>query len=213
MLSSLSGIGGAACGGERRAPHRRDTSGLLVGGENRPAPIRGWPASSPDAGADRRYLAIAHGVIDPADARLRGLPGVARPGSVLRIATLLGRHPPTASVRRSARRGRHAVTRARLLESFGTPAAPCWSDAGWKPGTASEIRAYGACGIGTGRRSCLLVGQDALRPGRWGWMPPPAVADFPRQALHAAELGFEHPVSGRRLSPNSPLPSDIGGAS
>jgi 23S rRNA pseudouridine1911/1915/1917 synthase len=32
---------------------------------------------------------------------------------------------------------------------------------------------------------------------------------FPRQALHAARLGFTHPISGRRLSLEAPLPADL----
>ncbi|HEY6917994.1 MAG TPA: RNA pseudouridine synthase, partial [Tabrizicola sp.] len=34
---------------------------------------------------------------------------------------------------------------------------------------------------------------------------------FPRQALHAASLGFLHPVTGERLEFQSPLPADIAG--
>ena len=34
---------------------------------------------------------------------------------------------------------------------------------------------------------------------------------FPRQALHAASLGFDHPVSGGRLEFSSPLPEDMAG--
>jgi 23S rRNA pseudouridine1911/1915/1917 synthase len=33
--------------------------------------------------------------------------------------------------------------------------------------------------------------------------------DFRRQALHAAVLGFIHPVSGQRLSLSSQLPPDM----
>jgi 23S rRNA pseudouridine1911/1915/1917 synthase len=33
--------------------------------------------------------------------------------------------------------------------------------------------------------------------------------DFPRQALHAAELGFRHPVTGAALSFKTPPPSDF----
>ncbi|HMS95945.1 MAG TPA: RNA pseudouridine synthase, partial [Tabrizicola sp.] len=33
---------------------------------------------------------------------------------------------------------------------------------------------------------------------------------FPRQALHAASLGFDHPVAGERLEFTSPLPPDMG---
>ncbi|MDK2775465.1 MAG: RNA pseudouridine synthase, partial [Tabrizicola sp.] len=34
---------------------------------------------------------------------------------------------------------------------------------------------------------------------------------FPRQALHAASLGFHHPVTGERLEFFSPLPADMAG--
>jgi 23S rRNA pseudouridine1911/1915/1917 synthase len=36
-----------------------------------------------------------------------------------------------------------------------------------------------------------------------------AVRAFPRQALHAAVLGFKHPVSGKELRFESPLPADM----
>ncbi|MDO5603517.1 MAG: RNA pseudouridine synthase, partial [Paracoccus sp. (in: a-proteobacteria)] len=36
-----------------------------------------------------------------------------------------------------------------------------------------------------------------------------AVQAFPRQALHAARLGFDHPVSGARLEFTSALPDDM----
>jgi len=37
----------------------------------------------------------------------------------------------------------------------------------------------------------------------------PVVPALGRQALHAAELKFEHPVTGRRLEFESPLPDDM----
>jgi 23S rRNA pseudouridine1911/1915/1917 synthase len=44
---------------------------------------------------------------------------------------------------------------------------------------------------------------------------PPGVAaaltGFPRQALHAAVLGFTHPVTGEALRFETPLPPDMGG--
>jgi 23S rRNA pseudouridine1911/1915/1917 synthase len=36
-----------------------------------------------------------------------------------------------------------------------------------------------------------------------------AVAEFSRQALHAATLGFEHPVTGENLSFAAPVPADF----
>jgi 23S rRNA pseudouridine1911/1915/1917 synthase len=36
-----------------------------------------------------------------------------------------------------------------------------------------------------------------------------AATDFARQALHARELGFAHPVSGRDMLFEAPLPNDM----
>jgi 23S rRNA pseudouridine1911/1915/1917 synthase len=36
-----------------------------------------------------------------------------------------------------------------------------------------------------------------------------AVTGFSRQALHAAVLGFEHPVTGQALRFEAPLPADM----
>jgi 23S rRNA pseudouridine1911/1915/1917 synthase len=36
-----------------------------------------------------------------------------------------------------------------------------------------------------------------------------AARNFPRQALHAATLGFIHPVTGEEMSFTSPLPEDF----
>jgi 23S rRNA pseudouridine1911/1915/1917 synthase len=36
-----------------------------------------------------------------------------------------------------------------------------------------------------------------------------ALAELDRQALHAAELGFEHPITGKSLQFERPLPPDM----
>ena len=46
-------------------------------------------------------------------------------------------------------------------------------------------------------------------PKALGEVGAAAAAAFPRQALHAATLGFIHPVTGEELSFSSPLPADI----
>ncbi len=38
-----------------------------------------------------------------------------------------------------------------------------------------------------------------------------ALGSFPRQALHARLIGFDHPITGRHLKFESELPSDIQG--
>ena len=208
---SLSGIGGAARPG---IVHRidKDTSGLLVVAKSDRA-HQGLARQFADHSASRRYLALAHGVIDAADARLRGLPGIAfEPGGVLRITTMLGRHPTDRQRQAvSFDRGRHAVTRARALEAFGTPPAAMLVECRLETGRTHQIRvhmAHAGLGLvgdpvygGARRASAKALGADLAA----------AIAGFPRQALHAAELGFDHPVSGDRLSFTSPLPPDMAG--
>ena len=49
-------------------------------------------------------------------------------------------------------------------------------------------------------------------PRFWGALSSEAeqaLRDFPRQALHAAVLGFVHPVSGAALRFEAPLPEDM----
>lgn len=208
---SLSGIGGAARPG---IVHRidKETSGLLVVAKTDRA-HQGLARQFADHSAHRRYLALAHGVIDPADARLRGLPGVAfEPGGVLRITTLLGRHPTDRQRQAvSFQNGRHAVTRARLVESFGTPPSVMLVECRLETGRTHQIRVHMAhAGLG-------LVGDPVYGGNRrasakaLGPQVAEAVAAFPRQALHAAELGFQHPVSGESLTFSSPMPPDMAG--
>lgn len=209
--ASLSGIGGAARPG---IVHRidKETSGLLVVAKTDRA-HQGLARQFADHSAHRRYLALAHGLIDPADARLRGLPGLAfEPGGVLRITTLLGRHPTDRQRQAvSFQNGRHAVTRARLLETFGTPPTVMLVECRLETGRTHQIRVHMAhAGLG-------LVGDPVYGGNRrasaraLGDAAALAVASFPRQALHAAELGFEHPVSGESLIFSSPPPTDMAG--
>ena len=206
---SLSGIGGAARPG---IVHRidKDTSGLLVVAKTDRA-HHGLAAQFAAHDIDRRYLALAHGVIDPADPRLRGLRGIAfEPGGVLRITTMLGRHPTDRQRQAvSFDRGRHAVTRARMLESFGRPPAAMLVECRLETGRTHQIRvhmSHAGLGLigdpvygGARRASTRALGPDAAQ----------MIAAFPRQALHAAHLGFVHPVNGQLLAFDSPLPQDM----
>lgn len=206
---SLSGIGGAARPG---IVHRidKETSGLLVVAKTDRA-HQGLARQFADHSAHRRYLAVAHGRIDPADPRLRGLRGIAfEPGGVVRITTLLGRHPGDRQRQAvSFDHGRHAVTRARLIQTFGHPPQAMLVECRLETGRTHQIRvhmAHAGLGLvgdpvygGARRPSAKVLGQDAAA----------AIAAFPRQALHAAELGFEHPASGQWMEFHSPLPDDM----
>jgi 23S rRNA pseudouridine1911/1915/1917 synthase len=206
---NLSGIGG-----EKRPGivHRidKDTSGLLVVAKSDRA-HHGLAAQFAEHSAEREYIALCHGVPDPADPRLRGVRGVSfEDGAVLKITTQLGRHR-TDRQRQAVgfSGGRHAVTRVRVTESFGGAVArvSCRLETGRTHQIRVHMSHVGHALIGDpvygGRRK---VSEKALGPG-----PAAALNGFPRQALHAATLGFVHPVSGEAMRFEAPLPDDMAG--
>jgi len=206
---TLSGIGG-----EKRPGivHRidKDTSGLLVAAKSDRA-HHGLAAQFEAHSVIRRYLAVVAGMPDAGDPRLRGLRGVSfEGGNVLKVTTQLARHR-TDRQRQAVlfQGGRHAVTRARVLESFGTPPAVSLLECWLETGRTHQIRVHLAhCGHG-------LIG-DPVYGGRrklpekvLGAAAVAAAAGFTRQALHAADLGFDHPVTGEKHLFSAPLPADM----
>ncbi|VDC30808.1 Ribosomal large subunit pseudouridine synthase D [Pseudogemmobacter humi] len=204
---SLSGIGG-----ERRPGivHRidKETSGLLVAAKSDRA-HHGLATQFEAHSVTRHYLAVCHGVPMGSDPRLRGTRGVSfEAGGVIRIATNLARHRTDRQKQAVTwpPEGRHAVTRAHVVEAFAGQAAliDCWLETGRTHQIRVHLAHAGHGLIGDpvygGRRklSEKLMGEGAQ-----------AAADFPRQALHAASLGFDHPVSGARLDFTSALPADM----
>ncbi|MEO1292283.1 MAG: RluA family pseudouridine synthase [Pseudomonadota bacterium] len=208
---TLSGIGGEARPG---IVHRidKDTSGLLVVAKTDQA-HQGLAAQFAAHDLERRYRAFVWGAPDRGDPRLRGLPGVRWDEEGGRIETDIGRH-------RSDRKrmavlskgsGRRAVTWFETLERFGPPSRP--------------IAGMIECRLETGRTHQIRVhmahiGHPLIGDPVYG--RPRAVSEavmteegraflaaFPRQALHAATLGFEHPVTGELMQFESPLPSDL----
>ena len=206
---TLSGIGG-----ERRPGivHRidKDTTGLLVVAKSDRA-HHGLAAQFEDHSVNRRYLAVVHGVPGASDPRLRGTRGVSfEPGGILKIATGLARHK-TDRQRQAVvwEQGRHAVTRARVLEPFQGAAAllECWLETG----RTHQIRVHMAH-VGHGLLGdATYGGRRKLSPKLFGEAVAASGNAFPRQALHAATLGFAHPVSGETLEFSSPLPADMAG--
>jgi len=206
---SLSGIGG-----EKRPGivHRidKDTSGLLVVAKTDRA-HHALARQFEKHTAERLYLAFVHGLPDMADPRLHGVKGTSfEAGGVLKITTQLARHRTDRQKQAvTFHGGRHAVTRAHVLESFGTPPSIALVECRLETGRTHQIRVHMAhAGHGLvgdpvygGRRkpSATALGADAAA----------AVAAFPRQALHAATLGFAHPVTGEMLRFESPLPEDM----
>jgi 23S rRNA pseudouridine1911/1915/1917 synthase len=206
---SLSGIGG-----ERRPGivHRidKDTSGLLVVAKTdraHHALARQFEAHT----AERRYLALCHGVPSEADPRLHGVRGVSfEPGGVLKVTSGLGRHR-TDRQRQAVTftGGRHAVTRVRVLDSFGTPLAAALVECRLETGRTHQIRVHMAhAGHGL-IGDPLYGGRRRLSARALGEQAAAAAAAFPRQALHAATLGFAHPVTGAAMAFEAPLPPDM----
>jgi len=203
---TLSGIGG-----ERRPGivHRidKDTTGLLVVAKSDRA-HHGLAAQFEDHSVNRRYLAVVHGQPDAYDPRLRGLRGISfEAGGILKIATHLARHK-TDRQRQAVvwQEGRHAVTRARVVEDFKGAASlmECWLETG----RTHQIRVHMAY-AGHGLIGDQTYGGKRRLPEKLFGPAAELANSFPRQALHAATLGFEHPVTGEELEFTSPLPADM----
>ncbi len=201
--ASLSGIGGVMRPG---IVHRldKDTSGLLVVAKNDRA-HQGLAAQFADHGRtgplERGYLALAWGVPDRREATI-DLP--------------LGRsvrNREKIEVKRGDGAGREAITHYGVAEAYGPPG---------KPPVAALIE----CRLETGRTHQIRVhlaaiGHPVIGDRTYGagfatkvaLLPEPArslATGFPRQALHAYLLGFEHPASGEEMRFESRIPADMG---
>ena len=205
----LSGVGGVRRPG---IVHRidKETSGLLVVAKS-DAAHHGLAAQFAAHTAERVYMALVYGVPDAADPRLRGVRGASfEPGNVLKITTGLDRHR-TDRQKQAVRfdGGRHAVTRARVMDTFGTPPCLALVECRLETGRTHQIRVHMAH-AGHGLVGDPVYGGARRLPGKA--LPEAAagaVRGFARQALHAAVLGFEHPVSGEMLRFEAPLPEDF----
>jgi 23S rRNA pseudouridine1911/1915/1917 synthase len=160
---------------------------------------------------ERYYNCLVYGVPDANDPRLRGIRGASfEAGNILKITTQLARHR-TDRQRQAVlfEGGRHAVTRARTIERFGTPSVVALMECWLETGRTHQIRVHlshtghGLVGDPTYGGKRKLAQQALSAPALQ------AVQDFDRQALHAAVLGFVHPVSGAKLRFEAPLPPDM----
>lgn len=179
----LSGIGGVARPG---IVHRidKDTSGLLVVAKTDRAHA-GLAEQFANHSIGRRYVALVAGLpVPPAG----------------RIATNLARsdanRQKVAVV--SPPKGKHAVTHYRLLKPLQKAAMV---ECRLETGRTHQVRVHMAH-IGH-----PLLGDPVY--GRGLMADICRELGFHRQALHAAELQFLHPVTQENLAFESPLPSDI----
>jgi 23S rRNA pseudouridine1911/1915/1917 synthase len=195
--SSLKGIGGVARPG---IVHRldKDTSGLLVAAKNERA-MASLAKQFANHTIERAYNAVVWGVPRQAEGVIEGNIG-RNPFDRKRMAVLRGQ-------------GKVARTRYRVLEKFGDPQRPF----------ASLIE----CRLETGRTHQIRVhlthlGHPLIGDPTYGKAHRPprpktdaearafaAAAEFPRQALHAGLLGFQHPSLHKTMRFEREWPADF----
>lgn len=192
-LTDLSGVGGRLRPG---IVHRldRDTSGLLVVAKTDTA-HRALSAALKRRDIRRLYLAATWGHLAE---------------SPVTVDQPLDRDPRDRTRMAVVEGGRRAVTRARVRERW---TAAELLDVALETGRTHQIRVHLAS-LGH-----PVVGDAVYGAGREKGMSGPArswarefAARVPRQFLHAARLAFDHPVTGRRMRFEAPLPPDLADA-
>jgi 23S rRNA pseudouridine1911/1915/1917 synthase len=90
---------------------------------------------------------------------------------------------------------RPAVTRYRPIEKFGSATLV---EVGIETGVRHQIRVHLAS-----------IGHPVLGDPTYGGHPTPQEPTAPRTMLHACRLRFRHPLTGRLLTVDAPLPADF----
>ena len=185
----LSGIGGVVRPG---IVHRidKETSGLLVVAKTDKA-HEGLAAQFADHSIERAYLAVVAGLPVPACGTVRS-----------QIGRSDHDRKKMAVLHELNKRGKHAVTHYKVLETFdGASLVECRLETGRTHQVRVQMSSIGH----------PLLGDPVYgrAPGRF--RPILNQLHFARQALHAAVLGFIHPVSGAALRFESTLPADMAG--
>ncbi|MGE5238787.1 MAG: RluA family pseudouridine synthase [Chloroflexota bacterium] len=180
---ALAGIGGPLRNG---VVHRldKDTSGVMVVALD-DAAYYGLVEQFRKRAVTRSYLAIVYGLLKNDSGEI--LLGIGR--------SLTDRKKMSTRTRRS----KTALTTWRVLRRF---AQATLVEAKLGTGRTHQIRVHFAA-----------IGHPVLGDRTYGRKISVEMKDrhltFPRQMLHAATLGFVHPVTGRAMEFTSPLPADM----
>jgi 23S rRNA pseudouridine1911/1915/1917 synthase len=169
-----------------RAVHRldKDTSGLVVFART-PEAERHLGLQFRLHTVERRYLAVVRG--RATDRRIE---------SFLVPDRGDGRRGSTAE----PKKGKRAVTHVRVVETLGDfTLVECRLETG----RTHQVR------IHLGENGTPLCGERIYDRPLHGRPLIPDTSGFPRPALHAASLGFEHPATGKPMAWQSPLPKDM----
>ncbi len=199
---SLSGIGGVARPG---IVHRldKDTSGVMVAAKSDRA-HQGLSALFATHDIERSYIALTRGMPMPKEGRLE---------------TRIGRSPydrKKMAVLKTG--GREAITDYRTEQVFGQQLPVRMTGRGLSPAySAARVR----CTLHTGRthqirvhmasKGASILGDPVYGSGTPAQVVREAIAEagLTRQALHAAVLGFLHPVTGEALRFETEPPQDM----
>ncbi|MET1755579.1 RluA family pseudouridine synthase [Novosphingobium sp. RD2P27] len=181
----LSGIGGVARPG---IVHRidKDTSGLLVVAKSDRA-HEGLAQQFAAHSIVRSYRAVVSGIPRPAAGRIEG--AIARSSANRKKMAIV-----------ADGRGKRAVTHYKVLESLKSAALV---ECRLETGRTHQVRVH-MSSIGHS-----LLGDPAYGRTPSALRPLLDRVDFHRQALHAAELGFVHPVKGETVHFVSAMPEDM----
>ena len=166
----------------------KDTSGLLVVAKS-DAAHEGLARQFADHSITRRYLAVCAGHPAPPAGTIAG-----------RIGRSVHDRKKMAVLPDDTTRGKHAVTHFETLRHLNHAAL---LECRLETGRTHQVRVH-----------CASIGHALLGDPVYGRTPKPLrqvleSLGFHRQALHAARLGFSHPISAETLDFRAELPADM----
>lgn len=180
--------------------HRIDknTSGLLVVAKNEYAHNR-LARQFFNRTTGRRYIALVWGTPEPDEGTITG-----NVGRNVRDRTIMQVFPDGSQ-------GKHAVTHYTVVEKFGYVSL---LECRLETGRTHQIRVHMAW-AGHPLFNDEEYGGHRILKGttftKYQQFVRNCFTLLPRQALHARTLDFDHPVTGKRMSFESPIPDDMAG--
>ena len=165
----------------------RDTTGVMVVART-PGAYRKLSAAFSERAVAKSYLAVAYG----SPRRAEGV-----------LDAAIGRHPTRRKEMTARPDGRPAITGYKVRAAH---AGLCLLVIRLETGRTHQIRVHlkGA--------NWPLVGDPIYGEARWKALPTrvrKTLRDFPRPALHAWRLGFEHPATAEPMEFEAPPPGDL----
>ena len=174
----------------------KDTSGLLVVAKTEEA-MTHLAKQFFDKTSERKYIALVWGDFEEEEGRIEGS---------------IGRHPKNRlqmTVFEDNSQGKEAVTHYKVLERFGyVTLVECQLETG----RTHQIRAH-MKHIGHTLFNDARYGGDRILKGtsftKYKQFVENCFSLLPRQALHAKTLGFDHPVTGKKMQFDTSIPEDF----